>query len=157
MDDVKGNVETPKVETPTIGISLNAQFAAGRTVVFQTFVPQSITPEGLFKQLEKLNWVADREEAFYLQDQARKQLEVEENAAANIARRLSEVESNIRLKSSIEGKRNPKPSGQDEIAKKQALDSVEESKRRIAACKKYLAELIEKAGNRDGASSPANR
>lgn len=151
MDEAKG-----KTESPTIGISLNAQFAAGRTVVFQTFVPQDVTPEGLGVILQKLNGVADREEAFYAQDQARKQLEVEENAANNIARRLSEVEDNIQMKATRSGKRNPELSTQEMVAKKQALDSVEESKRRIAACKKYLAELIEKAGNRDGASSPAN-
>jgi hypothetical protein len=151
MDDAKG-----KVESPTIGISLNAQFAAGRTVVFQTYVPLDMTPEGLSVILQKLNGVADKEEAFYAQDQARKQLEVEENAAANIARRLAEVESNIQTKAIADGRRNPKPSGQDMVAKKQALDTVEESKRRIAACKKHLAELVEKAGNRDGASSPAN-
>jgi hypothetical protein len=151
MDEAKG-----KVESPTIGISLNAQFAAGRTVVFQTFVPQDMTPEGLSVILQKLNGVADQEEAFYAQDQARKQLEVEENAAANIARRLEEVETNIQMKAIGEGKRNPKPSGQDAVAKKQALDSVEESKRRIKACKKFLDELIAKAGNRDATSSPAN-
>lgn len=151
MDDVKG-----KVESPVIGLSLNAQFAAGRTVVFQTHVPQDIKPEGLSIILQKLNGVADREEAFYAQEQARRQLEVEENAGANIMRRLSEVESNIRLKAAVAGKRNPQVSPKDEMDKKQAQDSVEEIKRRIAACKKHLAELIEKAGNRDGASSPAN-
>ncbi len=152
MDDEKG-----KVESPTIGISLNAQFAAGRTVVFQTYCPQDVTPQGIATIVEKLNWVADREEAFYAQDQARKQLEVEENAAANIVRRLSEVEANMQLKAASDGqRRNPKPSAQDEVQKKQALDSVEESKRRVAACNKFLAELIVKAGNRDGASSPAN-
>lgn len=151
MDEVKG-----KVESPTMGISLNAQFSAGRTVVFQTYVPQDVTPEGLAVIVEKLNWVADREEAFYAQEQARKQLEVEENAASNIARRLSEVETNIQIKAAGDGKRIPKPSANDEMQKKQALDSVEESKRRIAVCKKHLAELIVKAGNRDGASSPTN-
>ena len=40
MDDVKG-----KTESPVIGISLNAQFSAGRTVVFQTHVPQEIEPK----------------------------------------------------------------------------------------------------------------
>ena len=152
MDEAKG-----KVESPTIGISLNAQFAAGRTVVFQTYVPQDVTGEGLSTILEKLNAVADREEAFYAQEQARRQLEVEENAATNIARRLAEVETNIQTKALSEGRRNPKLSAQDEVAKKQAYDSVEESKKRVAACKKHLAELIAKAGNRDGTSSPADR
>ena len=151
MDEAKG-----KTESPTIGLSLNAQFAAGRTVVFQTYVPQDVSPEGISVILQKLNWVADREEAFYAQEQARKQLEVEENAAANIARRLGEIEHNIQTKSISEGRRNPKLSAQDEIQKKQAVDTVEESKRRIAACKKHLAELIEKAGRTYGASGPAN-
>jgi hypothetical protein len=151
MDDAKG-----KVESPTIGISLNAQFAAGRTVVFQTYVPQDVTVDGINAILDKLNAVGDRAEAYYAQDQARRQLEVEENAATNIVRRLSEVEDNIKMKALVDGRRNPKPSSTDMVQKKQALDSVEESKRRIAACKKHLAELIEKAGNRDGASSPAN-
>ena len=151
MDDEKG-----KVESPTIGISLNAQFAAGRTVVFQTYVPQSVTAGGeLAFILEKLNGVADREEAYYAQDQARKQLEVEENAAVNIARRLAEVEGNMQL---VAGERRvPKHSANELKEKKQALDTVEESKRRITACKKHLAELIVKAGNRDGAPSPADR
>jgi|HubBroStandDraft_1064217.scaffolds.fasta_scaffold97413_4 hypothetical protein len=152
MDDAKG-----KVESPVIGISLNAQFSAGRTVVFQTHMPQDVTAEGLGIILQKLNSVADREEAYYAQEQARRQLEVEENAAANITRRLEEAESNIRLKAEAGGKRNPAPSANELMARKQALDSVEESKRRVAACRKHLAELIVKAGNRDGASSPANR
>ena len=139
MDDAKG-----KVESPTIGISLNAQFAAGRTVVFQTFVPQDINAEGLKIILQKLNSVADCEEAFYAQDQARKQLEVEENAAANIARRLEEVEGNMKLAMAGTNKRNPEPSKNDMMAKKQALDSVEESNKRIAACKKYLADLVKR-------------
>ena len=151
MDDVKG-----KVESPTLGISLNAQFAAGRSVVFQTYVPQDVNPEGLAIILQKLNWVADQEEAYYAQEQARRQLEVEEKAVANMQRRLSEVDDNIRLRMVAGERRNPKLSGQDEMQKKQAFDTLEEGKRRVAECKKHLAELIVKAGNRDGASSPAN-
>ena len=151
MDDVKG-----KVESPTLGISLNAQFAAGRSVVFQTYVPQDVNPEGLAIILQKLNWVADQEEAYYAQEQARRQLEVEEKAVANMQRRLSEVDDNIRMKMAAGERRNPKLSGQDEMQKKQAFDTLEEGKRRVAECKKHLAELIVKAGNRDGASSPAN-
>lgn len=151
MDGEKG-----KAESPTIGISLNAQFSAGRTVVFQTYVPQDVTGEGLGVILQKLNAVADGEEAFYAQEQARRQLEVEENAGANILRRLQEVESGIQARAEGTGKRRPEPSGNELKEKKQAYDNVEESKRRIAACKKHLAELIKKAGNRDGASSPAD-
>lgn len=152
MDDAKG-----KVESPVIGLSLNAQFAAGRTVVFQTHVPQDVSPEGIHVILQKLNWVADREEAFYAQEQARRQLEVEEKAVANMARRLDEVEGNMRIAASGSGKRNFQPSQRDEMAKKQAHDTFEEGKRRVAECRKHLDDLIVRAGNRDGASSPANR
>lgn len=151
MDDSKGDT------APALGISLSLQYAGGRTVVFQTHVPQETPQAGVDEILDRLNGSADRAEAYYAQDQARRQLEVEENAAANIARRLSEVEANIQTKSVAEGgRRNPKLSAQDEMQKKQALDSVEESKKRVATCKAHLADLIKKAGNRDGASSPAN-
>lgn len=151
MDDAKG-----KVESPTIGISLNAQFAGGRTVVFQTYVPQDIVAAGLDVILDKLNGVADRQEAYYAQDQARKQLEVEQKATDNIARRLLDVEDNIRTKMLADGRRNPKTSALDEQQKKQAIDTLAEGRRRVEECKKHLADLIKKAGNRDGASSPAN-
>lgn len=152
MTDSKGE----KTESPTIGLSLNMQFAAGRTVVFQTYMPQDINVEGLNVILDKLNSVGDRAEAYYAQEQARKQLEVDENVLAGIVKRLGEVEGNIRLKALADNRRNPKPSPQDEIAKKQAYDSLEEAKRRVAVDKAHLADLIVKAGNRDGASSPAN-
>ena len=152
MDDVKG-----KVESPVIGISLNAQFAGGRTVVFQTHVPQDVTVDGINVILDKLNSVADRAEAYYAQEQARRQLEVEQKAVANMQRRLSEIDANIRTKMEADGRRIPKESAQDHMAKKQAHDTLEEGKRRVAECEKHLAELIVKAGNRDGASSPADR
>lgn len=151
MDEVKG-ADT----APALGVSLNAQFAAGRQVVFQTHVPQDISGKDLDNLLDKMNASADRAEAYYAQDQIRRQLEVEKNAAANIARRLSEVEDNIQLKAMADNRRNPKPSAQDEVQKKQAHDSVAESKRRVDSLEKDLADLIKKAGNRDGASSPAN-
>jgi hypothetical protein len=62
----------------------------------------------------------------------------------------------MQLAAGQSGKRRPEPSKTDLMAKKQALDSVEESKKRIAACKKHLAELVAKAGRQDGAPSPAN-
>lgn len=151
MDDSKG-ADT----APALGVSLNAQFAAGRQVVFQTHVPKDISGKELDDLLDKLNASADRAEAFYAQEQMRRQLEVEKNAQVNVVRRLSEVEGNMRLKAMADNRRNPKPSAQDEIQKKQAMDSVEESKRRVASIEKELADLIKKAGNRDGASSPAN-
>jgi hypothetical protein len=151
MEDSKG-----AIETPALGVSLKAQYAGGREFVFQTHVAQEISGSDLDTLLDKLNASADRAEAFYAQDQARRQLEVEEKALENMVRRLSEVEGNMQLKASADNRRNVRLSPQDEVQKKQALDSVEESRRRVAECRKYLAELIKKAGNRDGASSPAN-
>lgn len=148
MDDAKG-----KVESPVIGLSLNAQFAAGRTVVFQTHVPQDVTAKGLGVILEKLNGVADREEAFYAQEQARRQLEVENKAVMNMQRRLNEVDA---AKQEDPRKRNTSITEREVKERKQVLDTLEEGKRRVAECEAFLAELIRKAG-RDGAhSSPDN-
>ena len=151
MDDSKG-----AEGQPALGISLSLQYAGGRTAVFQTHVPQETTEKDINILFDRLNAVADRAEAFYAQDQARRQLEVEEKALANMVARLSEVESNMQLAASADGRRLPKPSAQDEKARKQAFDTLEESKRRVAECRTFLADLIKKAGNRDGASSPAN-
>ena len=144
MDDAKG-----KTESPSIGLSLSAQFSAGRTVVFQTHVPQDINPEGLGVILEKLNGVADREEAFYGQEQARRQLEVEEKATANMQRRLNELDAG---RQQDPRKRGAPVSDKDVRERKQVLDTLEEGKKRVETCKAYLAELIRKAG-RDGANS----
>jgi len=152
MSDLKG-VDT----APALGVSMNAQFAAGRQVVFQTHVPQDVSIDDLNKLLDTMNEAADRAEAYYAQEQARRQLEVENNALTNIVRRLNEVEGNIQLKAAADNRRNPKLSAQDEMQKKQALDSVEESKKRVKVCADHLADLIKKAGNRDGAASSANR
>jgi hypothetical protein len=152
MDGSKG-AET----NPALGVSLSLQYAGGRTVVMQTHVAQDVSEADLNALLDKLNAVGDRAEAYYAQDQARRQLEVEENAQANIVRRLSEVDNNIALKAQADNRRNPKMSAQDEMQRKQAYDSVEESKKRVKACRDHLDELIRKAGNRDGASSAANR
>lgn len=152
MNDSKG-----EAADPALGISVELQYAGGRKAVFQTYVPRDASGDEINSILDKVNAVADRAEAYYAQEQARRQLEVEENAAANIAKRLSEVESNIQTKSVAEGgRRNPQLSAKEQMDKKQALDSVEETKRRVAVCKAHLADLIKKAGNRDGASSPAN-
>lgn len=146
MDESKG-------ETAALGISLSMQYAGGRTVVLQTHVAQETSKEDLDAMLDKLNLVADRQEAFYAQEQARRQLEVEENALKTFVHRLGEVESNIQLKMTAEGRRNPKLTAQDEMQRKQASDTLEEGRKRVAIAKKYLDELVKKAGNRDGTAS----
>ena len=151
MNDSKGET------APALGISLSAQFAGGRTVVFQTHVPQDVPKVDLDNMMDTLNAVADRQEAFYAQEQARRQLEVEENALTNMTRRLGEVEGNMQLAATAEGRRNHKPSPKDEMQRKQALDTIEEGKKRVNIARKYLDELIKKAGNRDGAASTTDR
>ena len=152
MSDLKGT-ET----APALGVSLNAQFAAGRQVVFQTHLPQDVSVDELNGLLDRMNAAVDRAEAFYAQEQARKQLEVDENVLANIAKRLGEVEGNIRLKAMADNRRNPKLSPQDEMQKKQAYDSLEEAKKRVDIDRAHLADLIKRAGNRDGAASATDR
>ena len=151
MDDSKGGTAT------ALGISLSAQFAQARSVVFQTHVGLDVSKETLDQLMDKLNAVADRQEAFYAIEGAQKQLEVETNALQNYARRFEEIEANIQIKMTAEGKRNPKLTAQDEVQKKQARDTLEEGKKRVAIAQKFLDELKQKAGNRDGANSgPSN-
>ncbi len=152
MDDSKGEIEAERA----IGISVEMQYAGGRKAVFQTHVPQTVSPETLNRLLDVWNAVADRAEAFYAQEQARRQLEVEEKAVLNMVRRLGEVEENMQLKASDPSRRIVKLSERDLVEKKQVFDTLEEGKRRVAECKAHLADLIKRAGNRDGASSPAN-
>ena len=84
MDDSKGGTAT------ALGISLSAQFAQARSVVFQTHVGLDVSKETLDQLMDKLNAVADRQEAFYAIEGAQKQLEVETNALQNYARRFEE-------------------------------------------------------------------
>lgn len=150
MDDLKGET------APALGISVEAQYSTGRKVVFQSHVDQATSAEDISKLLDKVNGVVDRQEAYYAIDQAQRQLEVEENALFNFAQRLNDIEGNIQIKMTAEGRRNPKVTAQDEIQKKQALDTLEHGKKRVEIAKKFLEELKQKAGNRDGAPSPAN-
>jgi hypothetical protein len=153
MDDSKGET------APALGVSINAQVSPTRQLTLQTFVDRD-EPQGVIDALlDKMNTSLDRLEAFYAIENAENQLEVDTNVLTNVTRRLAEVEDNIRLKAASEtGRRNPlKLSAQEEVQKKQAHDSIEEAKRRIAVDKAIVAKLKKKAGNRDGTSSPADR
>lgn len=148
MDDAKG-----KVDFPAIGMSVSMQYAAGRQVVFQMHFPMDVKLEGISSMLERFNAAADREEAFYAQEQARRQLEVENKAVVNMQRRLNEVDA---AKQEDPRKRNASITEREVKERRQVLDTLEEGKRRVAECEAFLAELIRKAG-RDGAhSSPDN-
>jgi hypothetical protein len=152
MDDSKGET------TPALGISINAQVGPVRQITFQAFIERDETPAAIDNLLDKMNASLDRQEAYYQIEAAENQLEVDTNVLTNITRRLGEVEDNIRTKAMADGRRTPyKLTAQDEVQKKQALDSVEEAKRRIEIDKAVIAKLKQKAGNRDGTSSPANR
>lgn len=153
MDDSKGET------APALGISINAQIAPARQITFQSFIDRDAEGADIDKLLDKMNASLDRAAAFYEMEEELKRIEVDENVLVNITNRLAEVEDNIRLKAASDtGRRNPlKLSSQEEMQKKQAHDSLAEAKRRVEAGKARLAELKKKAGNRDVASSPANR
>jgi hypothetical protein len=153
MDDSKGET------APALGISINAQVAAARQITMQSFIDRDASGADIDKLLDKLNASLDRQVAFYEIEEEEKRIEVDRNVLANVSKRLAEVEDNIRLKAgSAEGRRNPlKLSSQEEVQKKQAYDSLEEAKRRVAVGEARLVELRKKAGNRDVASSPADR
>ena len=153
MDDSKGET------APALGISINAQVSPRRQITVQSFVDRDASGAEIDNLLDKMNASLDRQEAFYAIEDAENQLEVDSNVLVNITRRLAEVEDNIRLKAGSEtGRRAPyKPSAQEEVAKKQAHDSLAEAKKRVEIDKVIIAKLKMKAGNRDGTSSPANR
>jgi hypothetical protein len=153
MDDLKGET------APALGISINAQVAAARQITMQSFIDRDASGAEIDKLLDKLNASLDRQVAFYEIEEEEKRIEVDRNVLTNVSKRLAEVEDNIRLKAgSAEGRRNPlKLSTQEEVQKKQAYDSLEEAKRRVAVGEARLVELRKKAGNRDVASSPADR
>jgi len=153
MDDSKG--ETAQA----LGISINAQVAPARQITFQSFVDRDAPSDQIDTLLDKWNASLDRQVAFYEIEEELKRIEVDKNVLVNITNRLAEVEDNIRLKASSEtGRRGPfKLSAQEEVQKKQANDSLKEAKKRVEDGMTRLAELKKKAGNRDGASSPANR
>lgn len=153
MDDSKGET------APALGISINAQVAPTRQITMQSFVDRDASGADIDYLLDKMNASLDRQAAYYEIDEEMKRLEVDKNVLANVSKRLAEVEDNIRLKAAASGeRRNPlKLSSQEEMQKKQAHDSLEEAKRRVADGEARLVELRKKAGNRDGTSSPADR
>jgi hypothetical protein len=153
MDDSKGET------APALGISINAQVAAARQITMQSFIDRDASGADIDKLLDKLNASLDRQVAFYEIEEEEKRLEVDVKVLRDISKRLADVEDNIRLKAASEtGRRNPiKLSSQEEMQKKQAFESLEEAKRRVAAGEARIVELRKKAGNRDVASSPADR
>lgn len=152
MDDSKGEA------VPALGISINAQVAPARQITMQSFIDRDTPKEAIDALLDKLNASLDRAVAYYEIEEELKRLEVDKNVLNNVSKRLAEVEDNIRLKASSEtGRRNPlKLSSQEEMQKKQAHDSLEEAKRRVADGEARLVELRKKAGTRDGANSGPN-
>lgn len=152
MDDSKGET------APALGISINAQVAPARQITMQSFIDRDASGAEIDTLLDKLNASLDRQVAFYEIEEEEKRVEVDRNVLANVSKRLAEVEDNIRLKAgSVEGRRNPlKLSSQEEMQKKQAYDSLEEAKRRVAVGEARIVELRKKAGNRDGANSSPN-
>ena len=151
MSEAKGET------APALGVSINAQFAAGRQIVFQTHVDQEIAPKKLQELLIKFNNAIDKEEAFYEINDEMKRLEVDRNVLTNITRRLDEVETNMQAVAVASGKREHKPTQKDLNDKKQAQDSLAEAKKRVKDGEARIAALKEKAGNRDVPSSAADR
>lgn len=151
MTELKGET------APALGISLNAQFAAGRQVVFQTHVAQETAPEEINRLLDKMNAAVDRQEAFYRIEELENALERDKQILYSITHNMENVEQNMQLKYEARGKRGEfKLSPQEAIQKKQAQDNLVRQTEIVKLAEKRLADAKEKAGNRDGAPSPAN-
>ena len=85
--DVKGET------APALGISLNAQFAAGRQLVFQTHVERDTAKEVIASLVAKWNDVIDAEEAYYGLPEMEKQVEVNKNQLYVTQQRIGEIDA----------------------------------------------------------------
>ena len=153
MGDTKG-----VGEAPALGVSINAQFAAGRQIVFQSYVPQEAPVEEINALLDKLNNAIDRQESWYQIEQLEKEVERDEQILYSINHNMQEVEANMRARYEAGGKRAPfKMSEKEVVQKKQAEDNVTRQTKILEGSKRRLEEARAKAGKRNVASSPADR
>ena len=143
-------------ELPALGVSINAQFAAGRQIVFQTHVAQDVSGEDLDRLLDKLNASVDRAEAFYSIEDFEKALKVNENQLYVLNQRINEMDAGLHEKAS-DGRRSARQPSPKEIGDRaNAVASKQKFEELIAEDRKKLDAIKAKAGTRYGAPGSAD-
>lgn len=126
---------------PSIGISLNVELPGKKVLVLQSFVPRDGETKDLNATLDKLRVASERQFAFGALEQLKLQLEQEEKLAADHAKRMAQVDINIKHNWD-NGKRRGEVvlSAKERQEQAQAYAHAEECKVRIAKVKKNIAE-----------------
>ena len=142
-----------------LGISVNAQVDAGRQIVFQTHIDVDTSQEDLDALLDKLNVAADRQVAFYEIPVLEKELQHLDLQEYTFKNNLQNMDANLAAKQAAStGRRSDvKLSAQEEIQKRQAMDTLNHHTKLRASAAKRLEEARAKAGTRHGTASTANR
>ena len=83
-------------QVPTIGISLSGEMPGKRNLVLQSLVERDCDQKSLNGVLDKIRIAFDRQFAFGAVIQLRLQLEQEEKMASDHAKRMAQVDQNIK-------------------------------------------------------------
>lgn len=140
---------------PALGISLNAQFAAGRQLVFQTHVDQNTDATTIRSLITKLNDVIDAEEAYYALPEMEKKVEVDRNQLYLINQQLGELDAKARATTERGRAKGLNPN--ETAQRDNALKSKERMEELLQKSIDLLEETRKKAANRDGTASAADR
>ncbi len=149
MEDVKGET------APALGISLNAQFAAGRQLVFQTHVPQEATREDIQALLLKLNDAIDIEEAHYMLPELEKSVEVSKNQMYTIDQQIGQIDA--KLQGNVTERGRPRPDPKADADRANMVKSKARMEELLAKDVEKLEDTRKKASKRNGAASTADR
>lgn len=132
---------------PSIGISYNVELPGKRAIVLQSFVSRDGDVKELNVVLDKLRVASERQFAFGMVDVLKLQLEQEEKLADDHAKRMAQVDQNIKDEWSRGARK-----GEVSLSAKQRQDQAqayahaEESRKRITKVKADIAEYQAKIG-----------
>lgn len=128
-------------EEPMLGLSLNGELPGKRNIVIQGHIERDADPKRLNEVLDKMRTAMDRQFAFGALEQLKLQLQQEEKLASDHAKRMAQVDENIKVAWGRGNKRgDPVLTAKEREQQAQAYAHAEECKNRIAIVKKNIAE-----------------
>jgi len=132
---------------PSIGISYTVELPGKKALVMQSFVPRDCPAGQLDGILDKVRVASERQFAFGMIEHLKLQLEQEQKIASDHAKRMAQVDENIRSDWTKGNRR-----GDVQLSQKQRQDQAqayahaEETQRRIDKVKADIAEYQAKIG-----------
>lgn len=150
MSDEKGET------APALGVSINAQFAAGRQIVFQTHVDQEIKPEDLTALLKKFNDAIDLEEIVYAIPDLEKQAKVNQNQLYVTEQRIGELDA--AMQGNVTDRGRTRPATEKQLGDRANMMKTQERfKELLKEDQDKLQEMKDKVAKRNGTPSPTDR